>query len=446
MLDLISQTARIDGPPAEPVYGRHYDFTAPVDLMDLNLFTSGQPFDAFAQMRAAAPICWTEEIYEGRENGPGFWSITRYDLVREIELNPDVFSSQAGGINIAYGAEETRHPLLFPATLNNMIAMDRPNHFTLRREHMKFFTAGFAKQLRARVEAKIDTLLDDMTANGPRLDMVEHFSAHLPLFTLCEILGFPEADRPKLIDWMHHLEAAADVINRQALGSIDPNTLLTYLAKIDELFAFGRDLLLKRRADPQDDLLSAIATTRIDGELLPEEYLDGSWLLIIFAGNDTTRNTLSGTMRLLSENPDQRAKILANRELMPGLVNEAIRCISPVIHMRRTATKDAQIGGQTIAAGEKLVMWYGAANRDPAVFENPDAFDIERANAADHIGFGLGPHICLGQRMADMQLHAAYSKILERFPNMSWTGEIDIAPHNFVHAISSLQVDLNGNV
>ena len=445
MLDLISDTAQIDGPVQEPVHGRHFDYSPPIDLMDLDVFTQGQPFNVFAEMREKAPVCWCDEVYPERENGPGFWSITRYDLVRDIELDPDTFSSQAGGINIAYGAPETRHPRLFPATLNNLICMDRPNHFTLRREHMKFFTADYARQLRARVDAKIDALLDDMQTQGQPLDMVEAFSAQLPLFTLCEILGFPEADRPKIFDWMHHLEAAADIINRQALGSVDPDTLMTYLGKIDELFEYGRTILLERRANPQDDLMSAIATARIDGELLPEEYLDGSWLLIVFAGNDTTRNTLSGTMRLLSENPDQRAKLLEKPELIGGMVNEAIRCVSPVMHMRRTATRDVQLAGQTIAAGEKVVMWYGAANRDPAVFSNPDQFDIERENASEHIAFGLGPHICLGQRIANMQLNAAYSKILQRFPKMAWTGAIEIAPHNFVHAISRFEVDLNGS-
>jgi cytochrome P450 len=447
MLDLISETATIDGPATDPKFGRAFAFDPPVNLVDLHVFTSGQPFEAFKKMRENAPVCWCPEDFGGvADDGPGFWSVTAYDLVKQVELDPETFSSQAGGIQITYGPPETRHPLMFPATLNNMIAMDRPNHFTLRREHMKFFTSEFARNLRARVDAKIDELLDNMEAIGPRLDMVEHFSQHLPLFTMCEILGFPEDDRPKLVGWMHHLELAADIVNRQALGEIDPNVLLTYLASIDEVFAYGRDILLKRRADPKDDLLTAIATTKIDGAYLPDEFLDGSWLLIIFAGNDTTRNTLSGTMRLLTENMDQRRKLIENPALMPGMVDEAIRCISPVIFMRRTATKDTELGGQEIAAGEKLALWYGAANRDPSVFENPDQFDIERQNASSHIGFGMGPHICLGQRMANMQLSAAYAKILQRFPDMAWTGKITISPQNFVHAISSLEVDLTGKV
>ncbi|MBV1933267.1 MAG: cytochrome P450, partial [Parvibaculaceae bacterium] len=163
---------------------------------------------------------------------------------------------------------------------------------------------------------------------------------------------------------------------------------------------------------------------------------------IIFAGNDTTRNTLSGTMRLLTQFPDEKQKLIDNPDLMPNMVHEAIRMVSPVMYMRRTLTKDVEMSGQKIAAGEKVVMYYGAANRDPDIFENPDQFQVERENANKHIAFGLGPHVCLGQRIAMMQLDTAYRKILERFPNARWTGKQTMAPNNFVHAISNLEVDL----
>jgi cytochrome P450 len=199
-------------------------------------------------------------------------------------------------------------------------------------------------------------------------------------------------------------------------------------------------MLHKRRADPQQDLLTAIARAQVDGDLLSDEYLDGSWLLIVFAGNDTTRNTLSGSMKLLTEFPEERAKLIANPALMPGAVNEFIRMVSPVIYMRRTATVDTEINGQKIAEGEKVIMYYGAANRDAAVFADPDRLDVTRANADKHIAFGYGPHTCIGKRVAQIQLEEAYRQILARFPDMRWTGEIDIAPNNFVHAIRKLDV------
>ena len=186
--------------------------------------------------------------------------------------------------------------------------------------------------------------------------------------------------------------------------------------------------------------MTAIARAQVDGALLSDEYLDGSWLLIVFAGNDTTRNTLSGAMKLLTEFPDQKAKLAANPDLLPNAANEFIRMVSPVIYMRRTALQDSEIADQKIAAGEKVIMFYGAANRDAAVFDNPDALDVARPNADKHIAFGYGPHVCLGKRVAQIQLEEAYRQILARLPDISWTGEIDIAPNNFVHAIRKLGV------
>jgi len=263
----------------------------------------------------------------------------------------------------------------------------------------------------------------------------------LPLFTLCEILGIPEADRPKIIEWMEMLELAQYTLEQEELGNIDPAQIMHFLTEVQALFDYGQHILKKRRAEPQNDLLSAIANVEIDGARLPNEYLDGSWLLIVFAGNDTTRNSISGTMRLLTEFPDERAKVLADPALLPNMTHEAIRMVSPVIYMRRTATEDTEIRGQKIAEGEKVLMYYGAANRDSSIFENPDTFEVTRANAKDHLAFGIGPHVCLGQRVANMQLSSAYREILSRYPNIVWTGDQEIAPNAFTHSIAKLMVD-----
>jgi cytochrome P450 len=211
-------------------------------------------------------------------------------------------------------------------------------------------------------------------------------------------------------------------------------------AAVEEMFAYGLHMMHKRRQDPQSDLMTAIARAQVDGELLSDEYLDGSWLLIVFAGNDTTRNTLSGAMKLLTEFPDQKAKLAAQPELLGNAADEFIRMVSPVIYMRRTALRDAEIAGQKIAEGEKVIMYYGAANRDAAVFERPDTLDVARPNAGKHIAFGYGPHVCLGKRVAQIQLEEASRQLLVRLPDIEWTGEIDIAPNNFVHAIRKLGV------
>ena len=177
---------------------------------------------------------------------------------------------------------------------------------------------------------------------------------------------------------------------------------------------------------------------------MSQSYLDGSWLLIIFAGNDTTRNSLSGTIRLLTEFPDQRQMVIDDPSLIERMSHEALRMVSPVMHMRRTAIEDTEVAGQRIAQDEKVVMWYGAANRDPTVFPDPDVFDLTRPNVDKHLAFGHGAHRCLGNRVAQMQLKMAYERILERFPNIHWTGKQKIEPIILVHAISSLQVNLYG--
>ncbi|WP_300379179.1 cytochrome P450 [Henriciella sp.] len=416
-----------------------FDAKPAADLTDLDLFTQGQPFDAFATMRETAPVCWHDE-----EEGAGFWALTTYRDVRETELNTKVFSSQKGGILMNYGSADARHPLLHRASLDTMICLDQPYHMPLRREHMPFFKPGYVADLQKRVDVKIKSLLDDMETKakdtGGPIDMVESFSAELPLFTLSEILGIAEADRPKLVKWMHYLETASDTMRKG--DEMDPELFGAFVQNVLEMFEYGKEVLQARRKDPKDDLLTSIAHAEVDGERLSDEMLDGSWLLIVFAGNDTTRNSLSGTMKLLTEFPEQKQKLVDDPSLITNMTHEAIRMVSPVIYMRRTATEDAEIHGQKIAEGEKVVMYYGAANRDPAVFTDPDRMDVTRANAKDHLAFGMGPHVCLGQRVANMQLEAAYRQILARFPNAEWTGEIDIAPNNFVHAISRLDIDL----
>jgi hypothetical protein len=328
--------------------------------------------------------------------------------------------------------------------MDAMINMDNPWHFQLRREHMPYFTPAYLNALKTKISDQITALLD-VVATKRETDLVEDFSSRLPLFTLCEILGVPAEDRDKFLVWMHYLEQAQNLAYQQQLGTLEINDGLMkfvgdFNANVSEMFEYGQRMLKARRANPQNDLMSAIARAQIDGELLSDEYLDGSWLLIVFAGNDTTRNTLSGTMKLLSEFPDQKAKLAANPSLLPGAVDEFIRMVSPVIYMRRTATKDVEVGGQQIAEGEKVVMYYGAANRDPAMFADPDRLDVTRANASKHIAFGFGPHVCIGKRVAQIQLEESYRQILSRFPRMEWTGEIEVAPNNFVYAISKLGV------
>lgn len=429
----------VEGAPG-PAAPLRYPTLDGVDLTDLDRFTQGQPWGDYARMRDAAPVMWHPE----RRDGPGFWAVTRYDDVMRVNSDPAAFSSERGGILMTLGDPATRHPQLFSASMNTLINLDGAAHRQLRKEHMPYFTASYMKTLRAKVAAEVTRRLDAMAPAG-KGDFVGQFAVHLPIFTLCEMLGVPEADRGRFIGWMHFLELAQSLAAQQANGpqAITPEIaafIQLFNANVAEMFAYGRDMLERRRADPQDDLMSAIARAQVDGEFLSPEYLDGSWLLIVFAGNDTTRNTLSGLMKLLTEFPDQKQRLLDDAALLANAVHETTRMVSPVIYMRRTATADVDLAGQRIAAGEKVIMWYGAANRDAAMFPDPDRFDVARGNADRNIAFGYGPHLCIGRMVAQLQLEESYRQILARFPDIHWSGDLDIAPNNFVHAIRRLEV------
>jgi cytochrome P450 len=425
--------------PSGPVFPKAYPEIEPDVLASSEHFTTGQPFGLFARLRAEAPVAWQ---HEGSQ-GPGFWALTRYDDILKVDGDPQTFSSQKGGILMAYGPPESRHPLLFRASVDAMINMDAPWHLQLRREHMPYFTPGYLAGQREKVATETTRLIDQMAGLG-ECDLVEHLSSQLPLFTLCEILGVPQVDRPKFLTWMHYLEIAGHIAQTRR-KAIEPSPELLKFVQafndnVAEMFEYGRRMLKQRRAEPQADLMTAIARATLDGELLRDEYLDGSWLLIVFAGNDTTRNTISGAMKLFSENPEQRKQLVADMSLLPNAVEEVIRMVSPVIYMRRTATRDTEIGAQRIAEGEKVVMYFGAANRDPAMFADPDRFDIRRANASKNLAFGFGPHVCIGKRVAQLQLEEVYRQLFKRLPDIEYAGGIEIAPNNFVHAIRKLPV------
>ena len=430
----------------KPAYDLAFSHKISRSMVDIDLFTKGHPFHLYDECRENAPILFHDSAEHDVD--PGFWSLTRYEDIQYVSMNPKIFSSQlCTGTLMTLGEEERRHPKLWRSSIDHMLNLDGDLHINLRREHMPFFKPGYVEELHKKVKVKVTELLDVIAPMGS-CNLVHHFSQQLPIFTLSEILGIPEADRQKLVSWMEFLELAqhfqVESYRKELAGETaatpDENMIAMFNAMVDEMFEYGRDILIKKRQNPDNDLLSAIANAELQGEKLSDEFLDGSWLLIIFAGNDTTRNTLSGAIKLLTEFPSQKEKLLANMDLLPNFVQESIRMISPVIHMRRTTTQEATIGEQQIGPGEKIIMWYGAANRDPKVFKNPNEFDIERANADKHLAFGIGRHTCLGKPIALMQLQEAYSQILSRFPDMRYDGEWKVAPNNFVHAIQEMPV------
>ena len=323
-----------------PAFKQINSFKPSNKLNDLDLFTKGQPFNLYKELRDNAPIFFHEPMPMDPE--PGYWALTRYEDIKHVSMNPKIFSSQyATGNMLTQGAEENRHPKLFKSTIDHMLNLDGQMHLNLRKEHMPFFKPGYVDDLRKKVSVKVTELLDIIAPMG-QCNLVQQVSQQLPIYTLSEILGIPEEDRQKLVSWMEFLELAQyftyEIIKEQNEGKTestpDPAIIDMFNSMVDEMFDYGRFILKDKRENPSDDLLTAIANAEIDGEKLSDEFLDGSWLLIIFAGNDTTRNTMSGGIKLLHENQTQKDLLMQNQDLIPNFINETVRCVSlSLIHI-----------------------------------------------------------------------------------------------------------------
>ena len=438
----VSDDILYDNGALDPIHPEIYPRLTEFRLGSTNSWTQGHPYDFYKRMREEAPVMWSP----GLNKTSGFWSVSRYDDVKYVEQNPQIFSSQRGSMNMAVMPNRGKAERLMNAAFNSLINLDGDVHRELRAQQMPFFLPQYVEQLKERVGQKIDQLLDDIEKKGPVVDFAKMFSTQLPLFTLCEMLGVDEEDRPQIAKWMHYLELAPQFLTHPfRMFLAEPMFVFRFEKMLADMFDYGERVMADRIANPRQDLLTTIANASLDGKSMSQSYLDGSWLLIIFAGNDTTRNSLSGTIRLLTQFEDQRQLVLNDRSLIDRMSNESLRMTSPVMHMRRTAIEDAEIAGQRIAKDEKVIMWYGSANRDPSVFPNPDTFDLSRDNVEKHMAFGLGVHRCLGNRIAHMQLSMAYERILDRFPNIVWTGKQKIEPIILVHAISSLTANLYGH-
>jgi len=443
MVSLISDEVQVETGAKNAVFDAVYPMLeSNLELWNPMSWTKGHPIALYEQMRASAPVMWSKCA----RGADGYWSVSRHEDIKTVEQNTNIYSSQRGGIGMVVPPRKYWKPeILVRASLDTLISMDEPKHMQMRIQQKDFFIPAYVAKLRESVSQKVETLLDDLDASGPRVDFVELFSNQLPLYTLCEMLGVDEEDRQQVIEWMHYLEMAGQFLTNPFRTFLsEPMFPFRFNRMVNDMFAYGARVMADRRANPRQDLLTVIAHSKLDNEDLPQEYLDGSWLLIIFAGNDTTRNSLSGTIKLMSEHKDQRAMVLDDPSLIPAMSDEALRMVSPVKHMRRTALEETELNGQRIAKNEKVVMWYGAANYDPDVFPDPETFDLTRPNVAKHLAFGYGVHKCLGQRVAQMQLRVAYEQIFARYPNIEFTGEMTYAPNVLVNAISKLKVDLYG--
>jgi cytochrome P450 len=398
-----------------------------VDLNDNGTFLAGQPHEAFDILRERYPLYFN---YENPEWGPGFYNITRYDDIIRISRDTETFSS-ASGINISYPPQSD--PVIVNAVVGNMITMDPPLHRTYRKIAQPWFTRTSISKLEARIRELAVGILDKAAAKN-ELDFMEDIAAPLPIAVLCDILGVPHEDWKKIFEWSNVLIGFDD----PELGESQEKVEGTFM----ELFGYGQQMIVDRRANPRNDLMTSIAcASPDDGEEIPEHLLNGFFLLMVIAGNETTRNSLSGGALALARNPAERAKLVADRAAIPQGIEEILRYVSPVNHMRRTVMKPVEMHGQTLEAGDKIVMWYGAANRDPRAFDDPQRFDVSRS-PNDHLAFGIGEHFCLGSRLAQLQLRVLFEEFLARFPNYELAGDVKYMRTNFINGIKTMPVRL----
>ena len=405
-----------------------YDIGQICELDKWETFINGQPFDIFKRLREEAPIYWHEESLDFE---PGFWALTKHEDIVRVSKDPMTFSSAVGGHLMTMGDPEVVDPSAVAAIIGNMIGMDPPDHQIYRKMVAPSFTPKAIRTLEGDMRLKIRELLENVEDKG-QFNFVTEISEQLPLWVLCEMMGIPESERPKIRDLVNNL---TDASIQQ-----DPNNAFQIWVNYMELFKMGRDMIEERRKNPTDDLMSVVANTKIEGGELPPELLDGFFLLMVIAGNETTRNTLTGGLMALTDNPEEREKLLKNPALISNATDEMLRWVTSVIYFRRTATKDTNIRGQDIKAGDKVVMWYGSANRDEDIFKDGHLFRVERENAKKHLAFGAGEHLCLGNRLGHMQIRVLFEELLDRFPNIHSTSDPVRIPSNFLAGISELKV------
>jgi cytochrome P450 len=383
----------------------------------------------FATLRRERPISFHQEPeVPGLGRGPGFWSLTRHADVLEASRNGQLFSSARGGVNII------DQPEFFAELFGSMIAMDDPRHARLRRIVSAGFTPSRLKNVVADVERAAVEIVDAVVDRG-RCDFVTDIAAMLPLKIICDMMGIPASEYGYVFD-------RTNVI----LGATDPEYVADLSLAIPAILEAGQalatlaeDLAGVRERHPTDDLTSVLVQAEIDGERLTKQEIGSFFVLLTVAGNETTRNAIAHGMKALADHPDQRRIWMDDFErVAPTAVEEIVRWATPVIHFRRTATEDTTIGGHPIGAGEKVVLFYSSANRDEAVFDAPDRFDVRRT-PNDHVGFGgPGPHFCLGAQLARREITVMFRELFRRLPDIQVTGEPAYLASNFINGIKRL--------
>jgi cytochrome P450 len=391
---------------------------APVDLWSSASFAHGHPAGQYRWLRDHAPVYWHEE-----PGGRGFWAVTRYDLVREASADHETYCNGFGMMLSDTSPEGLRF------LRQMMLYMDPPEHTAHRKLVSRHFMPRAATAWRETIAAQAAEVVDAVRERG-ECDLVTDVIGHLPSSVIARLLGIPRGDGIRLYSLTETMHAAPDEVTEEQRG-----------AASREMMRYCEQLRQAKLASPGDDLASLLVHAEVDGERLAPDRYGLFILLLVNAGGDTVRNLLGGGVLTLLNRPDALARLRAELDaLLPSAVEELLRFQSPVIHMRRTATRAAMLGGQRIAAGDKVVLYYGAANRDERVFTDPEEFIVDRPDNP-HLAFGgHGPHYCLGSHFARLQIAAMLREILTKLPGLALAGEPAWLASNFISGPSRLPV------
>ncbi len=407
---------------------RPYD---PADISSLE-FWSGTADDrekVFAELREHRPISWHRPVMNGLFQDPndeGFWAVVRHADLVEVTRRPGDFLSGEG---ITF--ESIPRELLDAA--QGFIAMDPPRHTKIRRLLASAFTPRQLARIDSHIVANARRIVDDIADKG-EVDFVKEVAALVPMHNICDMVGIPEEYRRTVA---YESQFADGWRDPRLLNGAEP--LARLFQTVATVRAIADELVAARRRDPQDDLMTSLVQAEVDGERLTDDEISSFFMLLIVAGNDTTRQSISHGLKALTDFPEQRAWLTADLDSrLPMAVEEIVRWATPIMTFRRTASRDTELGGQHITAGDKVIMFYSSANRDGAVFDHPEQLDLSR-HPNKHVAFGGGGiHHCLGAQLARRQIAATFRELLTRLPDIRVVGEPELGNGNFFHTVMSM--------
>lgn len=388
-----------------------------VDLTDPAVYQAGIPVEAFRELRRRAPVAWHPY------GDTGFWALTGYDEILAVSRDSATWSSQQTGVMLDVPRSEEAYQLSLM-----MLTMDPPRHTALRKLVSKGFTPRHVARLNSRVANLAAEIVDGVLDRG-ECDLVSDVAGALPSYVIAELLGIPHEDGRRLYE-------LTEIMNTERVGTPTESAMQA----LGEMFEYASALAERKRADPADDIASALLQAEVDGQRLTDLEFNLFFLLLINAGGDTTRNLVAAGTLALIENPDEQVRLAADPELLPTAVEEMLRYVSPVNVFARTAMKDTELRGVRIAEGERVAMFFPSANRDETRFGDPDRLDIGR-DPNPHLAFGGGgTHFCLGANLARVEAAAIFPEILYRMKDLEVSGPVERVRSNLMNGIHSMPV------